>query len=195
MNDVFFGGSFDPPHLGHLLIATEACDEIGCSGVLFVPVGRNPFKPEGPVTAGEDRLEMVRRLVSDDPRFSVSPVEVERAGPSRTYDTVLHLIDNGTLVQTPWMLIGEELLPDLPRWYRSEELLSRVRLAVVRRSADDEDRRADGPVENTEIRWISNPRLNLSSSELRDRLKRRRSVRYLIPDNVYDYIDANSLYR
>jgi nicotinate-nucleotide adenylyltransferase len=206
---VFFGGSFDPPHTGHLLIASELCDALRCQTVLFVPAGQNPFKEAGPEASGTDRLEMVRRMISGDTRFRVSSHEVERPGPSRTADSVTALIQAGDLVPTPWLVIGEELLPDLPRWYRVEELLETVRLAVVRRElpgdcAQNRDHRETGaldsgsleivPGRQTEVAWVQNPRLAVSSSEIRRRLRDIRTIRYLVPDTVYEYINTHDLY-
>ena len=130
---MFFGGSFDPPHTGHLLIASELCEALQCQTVLFVPAARNPFKEAGPDASGADRLEMVRRMIAKDARFRVSADEVERVGPSHTAESVERLVARGDLVATPWLVIGEELLTDLSRWHRVGDLLSAVKLAVVRR--------------------------------------------------------------
>jgi nicotinate-nucleotide adenylyltransferase len=202
--DVFFGGSFDPPHAGHLLIASELCEALQCETVLFVPAARNPLKESGPEASGSNRLEMVRRMIAGDTRFRVSAYEVERPGPSRTAGSVEALIERDELISLPWLVIGEELLSDLPRWHRVEELLSVVRLAVVRSQIPGEcPEKQDGgsagsleivPGDQTEVVWVQNPRLAVSSSEIRERLRKSRTIRYLVPDTVYEYIHQHNLY-
>jgi len=204
--DILFGGTFDPIHIGHLLIASEACEVLQARRVLFVPAGQNPLKSDSPRTSGADRLAMVRRAIADDPRFTVSSCEIDREGPSRTFDTLDALIQEGALIGTPWIVIGEELVSDLPRWYRIDDLLRTARLAIVGRPHDERfddrpDARRSGEVASlfagteTDPVYIGNPRLRLSATELRERLNQRRIVRYLVPESVYAYIEEHRLYR
>ncbi|MFP4152697.1 MAG: nicotinate (nicotinamide) nucleotide adenylyltransferase [Alkalispirochaeta sp.] len=204
--EIFFGGTFDPIHIGHLMIASEACEILGCRRVLFVPAGQNPLKKDIPGASGSHRLAMVRLAIAGDTRFSASSREIERDGPSRTFDTVRTLIQEGALITRPWIVIGEELLPNLDRWYRIDDLLKQVRLAVVGRPGEDRcDDRSTSPLPEaftslttrtgTTPRFIGNPRLRLSATELRERLFQRRIVRYLVPDSVYGYIEEHRLYR
>lgn len=214
---VFFGGTFDPPHIGHLIIASEVMAAVPAEQLVFVPVARNPFKDEGPEATGRDRIEMLRRLASGDSRFTVSSHEIERPAPSRTFDTVTSMISAGTLSEEPWMVVGDDLVPGLLRWYRGEELLQMVRLAVVCRqvplhlalpSGGSPDRSPEKGrqsvvaelrhvVEQLTDRFVIvlNPYIGISSREIRRRLHEKKPVRYLVPDTVYDYIQENSLYQ
>ena len=141
-------------------------------------------------------------MIAKDARFRVSADEVERVGPSHTAESVERLVARGNLVATPWLVIGEELLTDLSRWHRIGDLLSAVKLAVVRRKIPDEcveQRDATASVEIepgrlTNVRWIQNPRLDISSREIRQRLRDSRTIRYLVPDTVYEYIHEHDLY-
>ena len=187
--EIFYGGSFDPIHIGHLMVASEVCDSLACRTLLFVPAGQNPLKTVGPLASASDRLAMVSAAIERDHRFSVSSIEIKRDGPSRTFDTVRRLVETGRLIKRPWLIVGDELIKDLPRWYRSEDLLSTVRLAVVSREGIPIDRLpADGKV-------VGNPRFEVSSKAIRERLREGRSIRYLVPDGVYDYIREHTLYR
>ena len=228
---ILFGGSFDPPHLGHLLIASEASDLLDGAGVLFVPAYRHSMKPTGPVASGDDRLAMLRSAVAADPRFAVSSTELDRNDVSRTYDTVTDLVARGTLTPRPWLVVGEELVPHLSRWYRGSELPTIVRFLIVRRrvaggARTDADgtggvvRTATGDANDLEtakaddagspriaserspfgagrgeFRYVENPRFDVSSRDIRARLQDGRTIRYLVPDTVYEYIHRHSLYR
>ncbi len=196
--DVFFGGTFDPPHLGHLIIASEVVSTLGAERLLFVPAAQNPFKEHGPMASGSDRLKMIQVMTNGDSRLSVHSFEIDRPGPSRTYDTIESLIRDGTLIDDPWMVIGDELLPDVTRWYRGQELLRRVRLAVVRRGAPETsgsgEKRLEVLHQQGRLAYVNNPFIGISSRDIRTRLREGRSIKYLVTDDVYDYIRQFSLY-
>jgi len=196
--EVFFGGSFDPIHLGHLFVAQEAAEAVAASTVLFVPTGRNPLKPGSAGASATDRLEMVRRAVVHNESFAVSDVEVgsvnyEGAEPSYTEATVRTLIDAGTLVSRPALIIGDDLLLELPRWRNYKALLAEVRLIVVTRHGVD--RSALPPEAAADTLILENPEIPVSSTTVRSRLQQGRSVRYLVPDSVYEYINTHQLYQ
>ncbi len=191
--EVFFGGTFDPIHIGHLFVAEEARLAVGATTVLFVPAGRNPLK-DGPTgTSPEARLAMTRLAVRENPAFRVSSAEIERGGPSYTVDTVETLVASGALCPRPALIIGDDLIAQLPRWKDPERLFAAVRLIVVTRHATEIERLSDFvPADTLTIR---NPSIPVSSSDVRERLRDNRSVRYLVPDVVYEYIRSHSLYR
>lgn len=196
---IVYGGTFDPPHLGHALMASEVCETLGAAPLLFLPAGQNPLKGWGPVASGAQRVSMLSTIVEKDDRFELCSIEVDRHGPSRTYDTIVSLITQERVVSKPWFVIGDELLPQLSQWYRIQELSEIVRFAVVGRIGEEYDV-PDGTIAldgDTEIRVrrITNPTVAISSREIRDRLRDGRSIRYLVPDAVYDYINRNDLYR
>lgn len=186
VDTVLYGGSFDPIHLGHLVIANEACDVTGCASVLFVPTWRNPLKADRGSTAYEDRLAMVRAATRDNPRFAVSEIERRLGDPSYSMRTIDALQPDG---RRPWFLIGEDLVPELPRWREHERLCASVRFLVATRGGTP---RVPLPPGSTAV---PNPALDLSSGEIRRRLRAGRPIRYLVPEQVHDYIRANQLYR
>ncbi|MEX2443655.1 MAG: nicotinate-nucleotide adenylyltransferase [Alkalispirochaeta sp.] len=197
--EVFFGGSFDPIHLGHLFAAQEAAAAVGASSVLVVPTGRNPLKPGASVASPADRLEMVRRATADNALFAVSDVEVahefrtDGEETSYTEATVRMLVGGGRLVSRPAMIIGDDLLEQLPRWRNYRSLLSLVRLIVVSRYGVRQDTLPEEAAPDTLV--LENPEIPVSSSTVRSRLRQGRSVRYLVPDAVYEYINTNQLYQ
>jgi nicotinate-nucleotide adenylyltransferase len=191
--EVFFGGSFDPIHFGHLFAAQEAATAVGASSVLVVPTGKNPLKPHVSAASPEDRVEMARRATANNALFAVHTAEVTAEEPSYTEATVRTLIGDGSLVARPVMIIGDDLLTELPRWRNYQSLLSLVRLVVVSRHGVDLELIPREAAPDTLV--LENPEIPVSSSTVRSRLRQGRSVRYLVPDAVYEYIDAKRLYQ
>lgn len=191
MADALFGGSFDPIHIGHLFIAEHVRTALGFNRVVFVPARRNPLKAHPPVASDEDRLEMVRRATAGNAAFVVEPWETQRDRPSYTVDTVRGLTDAGRLSTQPGLIIGDELVDQLARWHAIDELLDLVRLVVVTRMRP----REVAETLPAGARIVSNLVVPVSSSDIRDRLRSGATVRYLVPDVVYDYIEARRLYR
>ncbi len=189
--DLYFGGSFDPPHLGHLYGAQEALTRGGFTRVLFVPTGQNPLKTNPDAALPLQRLEMVRRAIADNDSFVVSDIEIDLSGPSYTVDTVTQLIARGALSARPGMVIGDDLLPQLERWKNLHELLSLVRPVVLRR----ETKLGLPSFLPADTLVIDNTPLPISSQEIRGRLREGRSIRYLVPRSVYEWIDHERLYR
>jgi nicotinate-nucleotide adenylyltransferase len=191
--DLYFGGSFDPIHHGHLFAAEEALRATGSAALLFVPTGRNPLKEGAAVVSPEDRLAMVERAIRGNERFRVSEFELRNAEASYTLDTVDRLVRDGELVERPGLVIGDDLLPELPRWHRIEELLRRVRLVVISRHGVAEVRLpADAAADAV---FVTNVVVPVSSRDVRSRLREGLSVRYLVPEAVYEYIRDRRLYQ
>lgn len=179
-----FGGTFDPVHVGHLAIALAALETVPLDRVVFVPARRSPLKTSGPVAGERDRLEMLRRATADEPRFSVSPVELERDGPSYTVETLEALREEGQL----FLILGADAAQDLPRWKDPDRVRSLATLVVARRPGT-EDPGAEGAV------VLDTPLMDISARQLRERAARARSLRYLVPDPVCRYIEERALYR
>ncbi len=216
-----FGGSFNPIHFGHLLVADEVCERLGLDRVLFVPAARPPHKPAADLAPAHHRFQMTALAVREHPRFEVCDVEIERSGPSYTVDTLATLADRGDL----YLLIGSETFLDLPNWREPETVARRARLVVVPRrdSGFDLDMPAaqkvlallglarfavpdDVGVSETAARETSEsgPRspllvhaasLPISGSDLRKRAREGRSLAYRVPASVAAYIAAHGLYR
>jgi nicotinate-nucleotide adenylyltransferase len=195
------GGTFDPIHLGHLAAAEEAREALGLERILFVPAGRPPHKPERPVTPAQHRLAMVERAIAGNAAFELSRVEVDREGPSYTADTVelLAAAERGDGDDPDLTLIlSVESFHGLPTWHEPRRILQLCRLAVVPRGGFQTPERAwlaeqfrGVPVR---VAFLDAPRLRLSGSEIRQRVAAGRSIRYLVPDAVIDYIGDHGLY-
>lgn len=193
------GGTFNPPHLAHLLCASEAADQLGLDRVLLVPAFEPPHKEVAHDPGPETRAALCELAVEGDPRLEVSRIELERAGRSYTVDTLraLHATHEHTELT---FIVGGDMALSLPTWREPGEILGLARLAVAERSGvarqDILDRLGAtlGDVAGR-IDFFEMPRLDLSSSEIRRRIADGRSVRYLVPDAVADRITAQGLYR
>ncbi|HJU88137.1 MAG TPA: nicotinate-nucleotide adenylyltransferase [Gemmatimonadaceae bacterium] len=188
-----FGGTFDPPHVGHLLAATDAFEALTLDKLLFIPAGQQPFKSGKVVATGEQRLEMLRRMVGDDRRFAADAVEIERGGLSFTVDTVQALADREPGAQL-FLLIGEDLAAQFATWREPERIARLAEVVVIRRPGVPP---AEGNIEQAEphLRRIETRRVDVSSTEIRSRVAARRPVRGFVTDAVAEYIEAAALYR
>lgn len=188
-----FGGSFNPPHVGHLAVAEACAEAAGLDRVLFVPAATPPHKRGDPSLAPPSaRLAMVEAAVSDNPRFEVSDVEVTRGEVSYTVDTLRQLaVDHEELA----LILGGDSLAGFPTWREPEAIVDLARLVVYRRPVDGVDLAALPDWLAERVTVVEGPLLELSSTELRARLAEGRTVRYLVPDAVRDVIDREGLYR
>ena len=178
-----FGGTFDPVHVGHLAIANAALDELGLDRVYFVPARRSPLRQHGPIATAEDRLAMLTAAIAGEPRFRVSPVELDRKGPSFTVDTLEALHGEGEL----FLILGSDAYADFERWREP----ARIRdLATIVLAA-----RPGAPNAPDGVRMLDSPLMDISSRELRARAARGRSLRYLVPEAALRYIEEHRLYR
>lgn len=191
------GGSFDPIHFGHLAAAQEVSWVLGLSRVLFVPANRQPLKGAAPGVDSEHRVAMVRLAIAGNPLFELSTIEIDRGGVSYTVDTLreLRLVDPGA---SYWFILGMDSLADLGRWHHPDEILSLSQVAAVHRAGweevDIEALQADLPSARGRVRTVRIPGLDISSSELRERVRDGRPIRYLVPDDVAAYIATKGLY-
>ena len=194
-----FGGSFDPPHNGHLLVAQDAMEALALDHMLIVPAATQPLKPDGR-TGAEHRLAMVERCFAGLPGISVDPIEVQRGGLSFMVDTV------GAL-QGRWpgatlhLLVGEDVVASLPRWREPGRLLSMVQLVVLRRGDASDDvtgmlaeweARTDDTVRRTV--QLATRRVDMTSTEIRTRVREGKSLAGFVPDAVAQYIQSAGLY-
>jgi nicotinate-nucleotide adenylyltransferase len=190
------GGTFDPIHHGHLVIAEEAREALGLERVLFVPTASPPHKPGRLVTDPGHRLAMVRLAVDGNPAFVTSAVEVERGGSSFTVDTLEALLAGG--LADPWLILSSEALAGFPTWREPSRILDLARLAVVPRGGHDALGTAwfaeRFPGRDDRVRFVPGPLLPISGSVVRRRAAAGRSVRYLVPDSVARYIADHALY-
>jgi nicotinate-nucleotide adenylyltransferase len=193
------GGTFNPPHLAHLLCASEAADQLRLDRVLLVPANEPPHKEVPDDPGPEVRAELCELAVAGDDRLAVSRVELERGGRSYTVDT-LHALRAAHPEAELTFIVGGDMALSLPAWREPAEILRIARLAVAERSGvvrqDILDRLRDelGDVRGR-IDFFAMPRLDVSSSELRRRVAEGRSVRYLVPEAVAQHIAGRGLYR
>ncbi len=204
-----FGGTFNPIHLAHLRLAEEARDSLALDRVLFVPAGDPPLK-QRELAPADERLAMVRLAIASNPSFEVSDLELRRPGKSYTADTLEALAREHPGARL-WFLLGADALADFERWHAPERIFAAASLGVAPRpdqaSADLAEvvparlrapfRRVEDGLEHPSgqrIRWIPLGPLAISASDLRRRLARGLSIRYLVPDPVLEYIAKHHLY-
>ena len=184
-----FGGAFDPPHLGHLVAASEVAAALALDRVVWVPAALHPFK-RGQVGAPPAvRLEMVRAAVAGDPRFAADGVELERAGPSYTVDTLRELQARHPGAEL-FFLTGADNLRELHLWHRPDEVVRLARLVVVSRGGEGVPPDARYPAQAVRV-----TRVDLSSTEVRRRVGAGETIRYLVPEAVAALIERHGLYR
>ncbi|HSH46712.1 MAG TPA: nicotinate-nucleotide adenylyltransferase [Longimicrobiales bacterium] len=186
-----YGGTFDPPHLGHLVVAQEALHQLGLDRLLFVPAAVPPHKRDRGITDGRIRLEMLRAAVAGVPGFEVSELELERDGPSYTADTLRQLGEAHPGAGL-YLVLGADQANELHTWREPDVIHKLARLVVFRRAGEHpEIRPGDGepPLE------IEVPRLDLSSTIIRRRVRDREPIRFLVPDAVREVVERQGLYR
>jgi nicotinate-nucleotide adenylyltransferase len=186
------GGTFDPPHVGHLLAAVDAFESLELDRLILVPAATQPLKTSTPaVASAHERLEMVRLAVGDDARFEVSEVEIERGGLSYTVDT-LELLTAKPSADELFLILGADTLATFGRWKSPERVRELAQLAVLTR---DESEAASSVGAVPGVTRVSTRRIDVSSSEIRRRIGEGRSIRGFVAESVERYISAANLYR
>lgn len=194
------GGTFDPPHYAHLILAEHAREELDLERVLFVPAGIPPHKEYTRLSV-EHRLNMLQLAIEDNPVFAISRVDVDRPGPHYSIDMVNLLREQYPGVEFTFIM-GEDMFNDLPNWERAEGLFTdgRLKVAVMRRLGSMGVLRADAhedtlPGLALTVTMLASPLIEISSTDLVRRIREGRSARYLLPDAVLMYIQEHNLYR
>jgi nicotinate-nucleotide adenylyltransferase len=193
-----FGGTFDPPHIGHLVLAEAARSELGLSEVVFLPAAQPPHKLDKAISPTLHRVEMVKRAIASNGRFALSTLDAERAGPSYTVDSMRLLRETwGETVEIVFIM-GLDSLVDLPSWYKAADLLKLVNFAVVARPGYHADmasleRQLPGVVDS--VTFVPAPLIGVSSTTIRQRVHDSDSIRYLVPPSVERYIYEAQLYQ
>ena len=191
------GGTFDPPHLGHLWLATLAAEELELERVLFMPAGEPPHKRDRPLSAAADRLLMTRLAIAGEERFELSALEMERTGPSFTVDSVEELRRiHGPEVRL-FLVMAADSLAQIDTWREPDRLLQLVEWAIGPRPGATAERTAlveRFGVGAERIHLVDGPALDISSSEIRRRVAAGRTIRYLVPRSVEQHIHDRGLY-
>lgn len=196
MKTGILGGTFDPVHLGHLIIAEELKDRLGLQKVLFVPTGEPWMKMPRRISAPVHRVEMVRLAIVSNPLLELSLIEVEREGPSYTVDTVKELRRQNPEAEL-YFLLGQDSLVSLPSWKEPQRLVQMCHLAVARRisySLDLSPLEKAIPGISRRIVLVDTPLIGISSTDIRERTAKGLSLRYLVPPAVERYIWRHKLY-
>ncbi len=191
------GGTFDPPHIAHLILAECARDQLKLDCVLWIPAADPPHKQGQSITSIDHRIAMVRIAVADNPTFVLSLVDVQRPGPHYTADTLSILAKQYPSADL-FFLIGADSLRDLPTWHAPGRVIAQAWLGVAQRSGvscdlADLDRAIPGL--RSRVVFVDTPIVEISASYIRARLAANQSVRYLLPLGVESYIKENQLYR
>jgi nicotinate-nucleotide adenylyltransferase len=206
-----FGGTFDPPHWGHLKLAEAALRQLQLDVVLWVPAGQPPHKrrrarsesgarsnSNDSLTPAHHRVEMIRRIIADHPHFLLSRLDVDRPGPHYTADLCALLADYYGTQTTLWFLVGEDSLRELPAWHTPDQVLQRCRLGVFPRKGppvDWDELCRIIPEIRDRVDWLEGQIIEISATAIRSRARRGEPIRDLVPPPVCHYIRNHQLYR
>ena len=196
-----FGGTFDPIHLGHLILAEHCREACRLDRVLFIPAGQPPHKSDRQITPGRARLEMVELAIAGNATFAASSIELERVGPSYSADTLAALASEHPDAEL-FFLIGSDSLADLPQWYQPARIAERAVIVVATRPGVEKLDLAPlrgilgtTATERIERHVVQIPLVQIASSAIRSRVSAGQSIRYLVPRAVECYIETHGLYR
>ena len=183
-----FGGSFDPIHHGHLIVARSLAEALGLDEVRFVPARQQPLKRGGHGAGADDRARMVELAIAGEPGFRLEREELTRPGPSYTVDTLRAVAAREPGAELV-LLLGADAAQDLPRWHEGDEVVRLARLVLFSRSG------TAAPAVPGAWRTVAVPAIEISATAVRQRVAEGRSVRYWVPDAVADHIATHGLYR
>ncbi len=193
------GGTFDPIHIGHLVIAEAAREQLALSEVIFIPAAQPPHKAGREVAPAGHRLHLVQLATESNPFFRVLDVEMKREGPSYSYDTLRALVETHGESTDFYFIVGGDEMNTILTWHRISELFALCRFAAARRQGAPlsllEVRERLGEEVLARIHSVQAPELEISSTDIRRRLREGRSIRYLVPEKVEAYICKEGLYQ
>lgn len=182
------GGTFNPLHIGHVLIAQTVFEKLGLDEVIFVPCNLPPHKSGKNVIACKDRFRMVQLAIEDFEKFRVSDYEIKQGGKSYTHTTIKYFKDVYPAQTKFYFVMGEDHLSSLHKWKKIDDLLKMVKFVVVSRPG----KKTQHP--DIKVRSIVMPEMNVSSTYIRQRIHSGKSIKYLVPEKVYQYIKKHNLY-
>jgi nicotinate-nucleotide adenylyltransferase len=180
------GGTFDPPHFGHLIIANEVLFRLNLDEVWFMPNQQPPHKLKTSTTTNENRTEMLNRAIANQPHFKLEPIEFNRVGPSYSIDTIRILKARNPDYRF-YFIIGADMIEYLPKWHKIDELIELVQFVGVKRPGYSEH--TDYP-----IMYVETPLIEISSKMIRNRIQKKEPIHFFLPDEVREYIKENTLY-
>ena len=196
------GGSFNPVHIGHLMMAEGAREALHLDKVLFIPAPRPPHKDESMLVGIEHRVDMLRRAIADNEHFELCDIEIQRPGKSYTIDTLRELRGIYGEETGLYFIIGSDSIHELPQWKEIDEIIKIAEIVPIMRPGHrqgDEMHRLSGMIgaeaaRRISLRFLRIPLVNVSSTDVRQRISTGKSIRYLVPDVVRAYIEENGLY-
>jgi nicotinate-nucleotide adenylyltransferase len=192
-----FGGTFDPPHIAHLILAAEALSQLKIDRILWVLTPEPPHKLGQKITPLDIRLQLLKSALGDDPAFELSSVDIDRSPPHYAVDT-MHLLAEQYPGAELIYLMGGDSLHDLPNWHEPQQFIRSCKfLGVMHRPGDLarlDEVETKLPGISTKVRWIVLPLLQVSSTDIRQRIAEGRPYRYFLPASVYELIKSNGLY-
>ena len=198
MNIGVLGGTFDPIHIGHLILAEEVRARLSLAEILFVPAGQPWLKVDSPISPAEHRVEMVRLAIADKPYFKLSTMEIERAGPTYTVDTIAELKAQLGAGDELFFILGWDNLAELPRWRQPSRLITMCYLVAVPRPdyplPDLKALEAAIPGLSQSVILLDEPKVDISASAIRERITQGLSIHHLVPEPVDEYIRQHKLY-
>ncbi len=182
-----FGGTFDPIHIGHLITAQSVLEIRNLSKILFMPAFVSPLKLDYISASSEDRTKMVELAIKDNPNFELDKYEIDKARISFTIDTLKYLKQKYAVIE---LIIGYDNFLVFDKWKQANEILELAKIVVLKRRVDDYTQR------KTDDRFIfvDNPTIDLNSTEIRERIRNRKNIEFLLPPLVSEYISHNNLY-
>ncbi len=197
-----FGGTFDPPHLGHLISAQAVAEALSLDQVIFIPSGNPPHKKDRGITPGEKRMDMLRLAIADNPRFQLSDWELRQTAATYTIHTVRYFQQTYPTGRLCW-LVGADSLHDLPNWFEFEHLIDIVDIVTACRGGLDieqilsnlKDRLSKTRFDKLRGSLVKTPGIEIAAHVIREKVRAKESIRYLVPPAVEQYIRQEGLYR
>lgn len=198
MNIGVLGGTFDPIHRAHIMLANEVKKRLDLSEVLFIPTAQTPLKEDNIISSVEHRVQMVLLAIADHPYFKISTIEIDRAGISYTVDTIIELRSSIGVGDELFFILGCDSLEQLPRWKEPSRIIQMCRLVAIPRTgyslAEVSDLEKVVPGLTRRLILMDIPEIDISATEIRERVARGLSIRHLVPESVEEYIKQQRLY-
>ncbi len=198
---ILFGGSFNPIHLGHIEVAKFSFNYIGADRLYFVPAKRSPFKKHEPEVSDFDRVKMIELVIKDEPNFLIDKCELNRPAPSYTVDTLKYFKEEFGKAGEFYWLIGADMVRDLGKWYKIDELFDLCEVCIMNRGGVEdvdfdyvEQQLGGEKAGRLRKNMIETPLIEISSTDVREKLEQGQDVSGLVDDRVLEYIRKNGLY-
>jgi nicotinate-nucleotide adenylyltransferase len=198
MNIGVLGGTFDPVHNGHLILADVAGEQLNLTEILFIPAGQPWLKTERIITPAQHRLQMLRLALDDSPQFRISEMEIERPGPTYTIDTINALKNSLNADDELFFILGQDNLMQIPQWHDASDLIKLCYLAAAPRPGvkkpDLKALEVEIPGIKLRVMLMKEPKVDINATDIRERVAKGLSVRHLVPEPVNRYIKEQKLY-